>query len=108
MSRRSPKAVTAALLMTTALAWQLPAGAQTSSGGSMGSTPSATSPARPADAGGSSSGSGLPAGFVPAMPASAAQPAGQAAAKEGDGFGPGSGKSGAAVSPQPAASAIKK
>ena len=57
MSRRSPKAVTAALLMTTALAWQLPAGAQTSSGGSMGSTPSATSPARPADAGGGSSGS---------------------------------------------------
>ncbi|MBK6614925.1 hypothetical protein [Ottowia sp.] len=93
MTQRLLRSVPVAILMTTALAWNLPATAQTTTGSgvpmsaSSGATP-APAPARPAQStpatgGAATGGSGLPADFSPAMPASAAS-----AAPRGGGYGP--------------------
>jgi hypothetical protein len=94
MTQRLLRSVPVALLMTTALAWNLPATAQTAAGSgapmstSSGATPAPAPvpPSAPATGGAATGGSGLPADFSPAMPASAAS-----AAPRGGGYGPGTG-----------------
>ena len=87
MSQRILRTVPAALLMTTALAWNLPAAAQGTMGAPVGAATGtvqkAPAPATPAPAadtaprGGAAVGGGsaLPADLTPAMPASAASAA---------------------------------
>ena len=90
MSQRILRTVPAALLMTTALAWNLPAAAQGTMGAPVGAATGtvqkAPAPATPAPAadtaprGGAAFGGGsaLPADLTPAMPASAASGAASA------------------------------
>lgn len=94
MTQRLLHAVPAAILMTSALAWGLPAAAQ---GSPSGTPPQATSaPAQSATGGMPATqgrASGLPADLVPAMPATPASDAASAArrgggAAAGSGFGP--------------------
>ena len=101
MTKRLLRTVPAAILMTTAMAWNLPALAQTPSGaGAAPSSQSSTPPRRPVGertpapgntATGMGTVSGLPADLTPAMPASDASAA-QKSAKPGSGFGPTTGQ----------------
>ncbi|MFT3778682.1 MAG: hypothetical protein QM772_10500 [Ottowia sp.] len=79
MTKRLLRTVPAAILMTTALAWNLPAGAQSTTGGAVPPQPGTTSTMPAPAAGGSTTG-----GVVPAMPASG--PA--SAARPASGLGP--------------------
>lgn len=84
MSQRILRTVPAALLMTTALAWNLPAAAQGTMGAPVGAATGtvqkAPAPATPAPAADTAprGGSALPADLTPAMPASAASGAASA------------------------------
>ena len=78
MTQRLLRSVPVAILMTTALAWNLPATAQTAA-----PAPARPAQSTPATGGAATGGSGLPADFSPAMPASAAS-----AAPRGGGYGP--------------------
>lgn len=86
MTKRILRTVPAALLMTTAMAWNLPAAAQGTVGtpstatGTMQKAPAPATPPPAGDAaprGGAAFGGGLPADLTPAMPASAASAARQ-------------------------------
>lgn len=93
MTQRLLRTVPAAVLLTTALSWNLPALAQTSSGTGTGTRPPSgssaapaatspgTTPERPSSGtGGSGDAHGLPGDLRPAMPASGASAAQDGAA----------------------------
>ena len=89
MTQRFLRTVPAAIVMTTAMAWNLPVAAQGSAGGGMPPATTTAPSKAPNDATppGGTSGAMLPRPVTPAMPASATAPAQRGAATTAD-FGP--------------------